>query len=541
MSRSINRLHERLRLGFTERFSICNIPQGLTLWQQVLGEVRTRILLWYLLILGITFLIAIPAFRYQLYQRIDERGRQAIKADMIAFRALISGTSIIPADATTDDDPQQMLIESQQNWLLSQQEKIVVSKSVEDLMKLFRAYLLYRIPEDETYFITFIDGEFYKSSPSARPKQLATDSLLMKQWATQTQAEQDEQEFFTPEGNKIIYTVEPIAINQKTRGVFVVAHNTAGQRVQALEAVRVIIQVSSLVFVVSLILAWLAAGRIMAPLRTIITTAHAISESDLTQRLPAHGRGELGELASTFNEMMDRLEAAFATQREFVNDAGHELRTPITIIRGHLELMGDDPQEQQETLALVIGELDRMSRLVDDLILLAKAERTDFLQLTTVNVAELTQELFCKAQALAERDWQLDAVAKGRIVVDRQRITEAMMNLAQNATQHTNNNDTIAIGSAIAKGKVRFWVRDTGEGIPLVDQKRIFERFARTSNSRRRSEGAGLGLSIVRAIAESHCGQVLLRSQLGKGSMFTIVLPLDPPQKISAHAQHSHR
>lgn len=518
-----------------------NKPQRLTLWQQMLGEARTRILLWYLLILGTTFFIAIPAFRYQLYQRIDERGRQAIKADMIAFQALISGKSSIPEDPSNDEESKQMLIESQQKWLGAKQEPIAVSRSVEDLIKLFQAYLLYRIPEDETYFITFIDGEFYKSSPRARPKLLSTDSPLMKQWAQQTQAGQGEQEFFTTDQSKIIYIVEPVTINGKTRGAFVVAHNTAGEREQALEAVSVIMQVSSLVFVVSLILAWLAAGRIMAPLRTIITTAHAISESDLTQRLPAHGRGELGELASTFNEMMDRLEAAFATQREFVNDAGHELRTPITIIRGHLELMGSDPQEQQETLALVMGELDRMSRLVDDLILLAKAERTDFLQLTTVNVAELTQELFVKAQALAERDWQIDAVAKGQIVVDRQRITEAMINLAQNATQHTNNSDTIAIGSAIAKGKVRFWVRDTGEGIPLIDHKRIFERFARTSNSRRRSEGAGLGLSIVRAIAESHCGQVLLRSQLGKGSMFTIVLPLDPPQKISTHAPHSHR
>ena len=161
-----------------------------------------------------------------------------------------------------------------------------------------------------------------------------------------------------------------------------------------------------------------------------------------------------------------------------------------------------------------------MSRLVDDMILLAKAERADFLQVATVNVADLTKELFVKAQALAERDWQLDSVAKGQIVVD-----------ALNATQHTKESHTISIGSAIAKGKVRFWVRDTGEGIPLVDQKRIFERFARSSNSCRRSEGAGLGLSIVRAIAEAHGGQVLLRSQLGAGSMFTIVLPLDPPNK----------
>jgi signal transduction histidine kinase len=172
--------------------------------------------------------------------------------------------------------------------------------------------------------------------------------------------------------------------------------------------------------------------------------------------------------------------------------------------------------------------------------LLVRAECTDFLQLATVDIAELTEELFTKAKALAERDWQLDETGRGRIVIDRERITEAVMNLAQNATQHTQGGDTIAIGSTIAKGKARFWVRDTGEGIPLPDQKRIFERFARATNSRR-SEGAGLGLAIVKAIAEAHGGQVLLRSKLGSGSMFTIVLPLDPPQERVTHVPYLDR
>jgi signal transduction histidine kinase len=517
------------------------IPKLFSGRQQVFGEARTRILLWYLLILAITFIIAIPAFRYKLYQRIDERVRKDMVEDIAAFSALIKGETFALDNALTEGDPEDIEIDPEHlKWLLSGKKQIAPPASKEDLIRLFRAYLLYRLPQDDSYLITFVDGEFYKSSPRARPKPLAKESPLMERWAKQTQPEQGEKEFSNPDLSKILYMVKPIKINGQTQGVFVVAHSAAGERAEALESISVIIEVSSLVFVVSFILAWLAAGRVLAPLRTITATAHVISESDLTQRLPARGKGELAELAKTFNEMMDRLEAAFATQQEFVNDAGHELRTPITIVRGHLELMGDDPQERQQTLALVMGELDRMSRLVDDMLLLAKAERLDFLQLATVNVADLTQELFVKIQALAERDWEIDAIARGQIIVDRQRITEAVINLAQNATQHTGKSDTISIGCAIAKGKVRFWVRDTGEGIPLVDQKRIFERFARTSNSRRRSDGAGLGLSIVRAIAEAHGGQVLLRSQLGKGSMFTIVLPLDP-QEMSAYDQHSHR
>jgi signal transduction histidine kinase len=189
--------------------------------------------------------------------------------------------------------------------------------------------------------------------------------------------------------------------------------------------------------------------------------------------------------------------------------------------------MGHDPVEQQETITIVMDELDRMNRLVDDLILLAKSERPDFLQLETVNVEALTQELFSKACALADRHWVLDNVGRGQAVLDRQRITQAIMNLAQNATQYTQPNQTIAIGSAIRSKMVHFWVRDTGEGISLDDQQRIFDRFARAANSRRRSEGAGLGLSIVRAIVEAHHGQIKLRSQLGKGSTFTIMIPLD--------------
>jgi signal transduction histidine kinase len=237
--------------------------------------------------------------------------------------------------------------------------------------------------------------------------------------------------------------------------------------------------------------------------------------------------------------MMDRLQAAFISQRNFINDAGHELRTPITIIRGHLELMGDDPKEVQETLTLVMDELERMNRFVNDLLLLAKAEQPDFLQLETIDVCTFTEELFAKIRVLGdglrptinERNWQLQATARGKIVADRQRLTQAVMNLAQNATQYTNNTDTIALGSMIHQGKVSFWIRDTGEGIAPADQQRIFERFARATNSRRRSEGAGLGLSIVQAIAEAHGGEVTLKSQPGAGAIFTIILPVEPYQK----------
>ncbi|NJS16926.1 MAG: HAMP domain-containing protein, partial [Nostocaceae cyanobacterium CSU_2_110] len=136
-----------------------------------------------------------------------------------------------------------------------------------------------------------------------------------------------------------------------------------------------------------LLAAWWLSGEVLKPLRTLARTAHQISETDLSSRIPVEGRGEIAQLTATFNEMMERLEVAFETQRNFIRDASHELQTPITIVQGHLELMGDDPEEQTETLALVMDELDRMSRLVRDLLLLVRSDRPDFLMLQPLDTS----------------------------------------------------------------------------------------------------------------------------------------------------------
>jgi signal transduction histidine kinase len=289
--------------------------------------------------------------------------------------------------------------------------------------------------------------------------------------------------------------------------------------------------VSLAVLLIASALAWVIAGRVLAPLRTLRTTAQAITETDLTRRIDVHGDDEIAELGRTFNAMLDRLEAAFASQRAFVSDAGHELRTPITIVRGHLELLGDDPLEREETIALVTDELDRMGRFVEDLLLLAKAEQGDFLHVAPLDLDVLTDELYNKAKALADRDWRLAGSGTGRLTADRQRLTQAVMQLAQNAAQHTRDGDRIALGSAISNGVAKLWVADSGPGIPTDEREQIFERFHRGGDGRRRSDGAGLGLSIVRAIAEAHGGHVELDSREGAGSTFTLIVPTEPPEE----------
>ena len=152
------------------------------------------------------------------------------------------------------------------------------------------------------------------------------------------------------------------------------------------------------------------------------------------------------------------------------------------------------------------------------------------------------QEMYLKATALSnDRNWQVANQAVGRILVDRQRITEAMLNLAENAVQHTVAGAIIALGSSLDRGKVLFWVRDTSEGIPAAEQTRIFERFARVTNTRRRSDGSGLGLAIVKAIVEAHDGSVRLQSHLGTGSTFILVLPINCSESVLHHVSNSRR
>lgn len=367
----------------------------------------------------------------------------------------------------------------------------------------------------------------------------------MKYWAQLKAPEQGQKItsagtfLYVTEPVTIINRVEPLITTEKTRGVLVVTHSTEGEREEVDDAVAVVSKVVVTVLTVASVVAWVVAGRVLAPLRLLTETAHSISESDLTRRIPVQGKDEIAELTITFNQMLDRLQAAFASQRNFINDASHELQTPITIIQGHLELLGNYPDERREnlcqTLEIVTDELARMSRFVDDLLLLAKAEQPDFLMLETVEVGSLTEEVYSKVRTLARRNWRLETKTSVCIVADRQRITQAMMNLTQNATQHTKEGDVIALGSELSGTNVRLWVRDSGQGITLADQQRIFERFARGSTGRRRSNGAGLGLSIVRAIALAHGGQLELFSRPGSGSTFTLVIPIEPPQEVLSH------
>lgn len=391
-----------------------------------------------------------------------------------------------------------------------------------DVRRLFRVALQRNYPTAGESFFTYVDGRRFLTTARPapdRPTLAALDRL-------RDAADRPDRGRLRVGGRLLAYVAVPVRVGGARRGTFLVTEDVGRQRAEVTDALRTAGGVALVVLALSLVVAVLVTGRALKPLRDLEATARGISESDLTRRIAVDGDDEVADLGRTFNAMLDRLESAFTSQGRLVSDAGHELRTPITIVRGHLELLGDDPGERRETLALVMDELDRMGRLVDDLLTLAKAERADFLRPADVDVDVLTDELLEKARALAARDWRLDARATGRVTVDRQRLTQAALALADNAVRHTAPGDTVALGSTLAGGRLRLWVRDDGPGVPSDQQERIFERFIRGDDAP--GDGSGLGLAIARAVATAHGGGVRLTSAPGAGATFTVEVPASP-------------
>jgi signal transduction histidine kinase len=396
----------------------------------------------------------------------------------------------------------------------------------ENIRRVFEVFVQRNIPARNEAVITMVNGEVFKRTRlRAPPYRLHEDPELIARWARVR--ETDHGEISTP-GGRVMYWAERLRLGGES-GTFVVAIFRDREEEALNDAIAALAVVGLVFLVFGSVLAWRLAGSVLRPVRAVTATARSISETSLERRIPAQGSDEIAQLAETFNEMLARLEHAFATQRRFLNDAGHELRTPLTIVSGHLELLEEDPVARQRTLELVLDELERMGRMVGDLLLLARSDEPHFLRLDLVDVAALTSELHAKASALGSRNWRIDAAGRRIIVADRQRLTQAVMQLARNAVQHTEEGAEIGIGSAASPVEARFWVRDTGRGVAAEDQERIFERFERGSNAS--GEGAGLGLAIVTAIARAHGGRVGLEDSRDGGATFTIVVPTDQPTR----------
>ncbi|HWX97362.1 MAG TPA: HAMP domain-containing sensor histidine kinase [Solirubrobacteraceae bacterium] len=267
----------------------------------------------------------------------------------------------------------------------------------------------------------------------------------------------------------------------------------------------------------ALVASFLIGSRVSRPLRRMAGVAARVDAGDLQPRIhqPGGQSEEVRVLADAFNHMLDRLTDAFAGQRAFVADASHELRTPLTVIRGQLEVLAalESPstEEVRRVERLVQAEIARITRLVDDLLLLANTESTEFLRLESIDLPSFVSELWDGVSLLAERRYELGPVPAGSLRADPDRLAQALRNLLANAIEHTAEDVGIVrmLVEPTSAGRVRFAVEDDGPGIPPQERERVFDRFHRTDPARdRASGGAGLGLAIVRAIAEAHAGRV---------------------------------
>jgi two-component system OmpR family sensor kinase len=309
---------------------------------------------------------------------------------------------------------------------------------------------------------------------------------------------------------------------------------------------RTFVLAGALTLALALVASYLAGARVSAPLRRMAAVATRVDAGELEPRMDtAVGGGEVKVLSDAFNRMLDRLAAELKGQRDFIADASHELRTPITVIRGQLEVLAaeQDPSAADERRAEehVQREITRISRLVDDLLLLAQAEHTDFLRSEPIDLSTFVEQLWDGISLTADRRFELGPVPAGRLRGDPDRLAQALRNLARNAIGHTREHEGLVRLEVdpLPDRRIRFAVVDDGPGIPASERDRVFERFHRTDPARTRADGgAGLGLAIVRAIAEAHHGEVraIEPRAAGPGARVELVLPGFEPESAARRA-----
>ena len=284
----------------------------------------------------------------------------------------------------------------------------------------------------------------------------------------------------------------------------------------------------------ALLAAYLIGTRMSRPLRRMAAVASQVDAGDLRPRIGDVGaRGdEVGILAEAFDNMLDRLTAAFAGQRAFVADASHELRTPLTVIRGQIELLArlhNPPAAEVRRVERLVGaEIARITRMVDDLLLLAKTEHNEFLRREPIDLVPFVQELWRVEVALAARRFELGSVPAGTLTADPDRLTQALRNLLANAIQSTADGEgwVRLEAKALPHGQIAFCVDDDGPGIPPGERERVFDRFNRLDGARDRAAGgSGLGLAIVRAIADAHGGGAVAVASPAGGARLELRLP----------------
>lgn len=354
---------------------------------------------------------------------------------------------------------------------------------------------------------------------------------------------------------------QPLVLGGETVGVLQVG-TSLDNIDRALQQLLTILGLGGIIAIIlSAGLGFLLADRAMTPIDRITQTALEITRTeDLSRRIQQIGpQDEVGRLATTFNEMLDRIERLFRTQKRFIGDVSHELRTPLTVIRGNIDILrrvntttrqpvtvgpdGGDSHQQvlDESLVAIEQETDRMARLINDLLLLAQADAGVQLHQEPVEIDSLLVDVCQQGQAISDSvEIQLAVQDRGVVAGDSDRLRRLLLNLVDNAIKYTPEGGQVTLGLDREDGWVRIDITDTGVGIPPEDLPHIFDRFYRVDKARTRQRGGtGLGLSIARWIADVHGGHIDVESQVGEGTTFTVWLPAAASQNGPADVERT--
>ena len=326
----------------------------------------------------------------------------------------------------------------------------------------------------------------------------------------------------------------PLSVGGRGAGTMQVATSLSVIDSVQEDLLYILVMASLFAIIIAGVGSWLTIERSLAPLDTVVETTEQINKADdLSRRIPYKNlpNDEIGQLVLTFNKTLERLEKIFTSQQRFLADVSHELRTPLTVIKGNVGLMRRMDMIDEETLASIDEEANRMTRLVGDLLLLAQADTGKLsLQKETLELDSLLFEVLQEMHVLADGkvNIQLTEIDQIQITGDRDRIKQVLLNLISNAIQYTPDEGEIFLSLSKSTKNARLIIRDTGPGIPSEDLPHIFERFYRAEKSRTRSKssGFGLGLSIAHWIVTKHDGKISVESEEGKGTSFEILLPL---------------
>lgn len=389
----------------------------------------------------------------------------------------------------------------------------------------------YSIPRSGHYYKVIMGGEVLAASPS-----LVDENYDLTSGNLEYEDKEAKERIFTstgPDGEPIRVLQHDLNLLGRSFSIFVAESLTESLTMIGTFRRFLLIIIPSSIFVVSLVGLWIT-RRSLRPIKTFSSRIKTITHKNLNERIDTKTEvEELTVLADSFNEMLNRLQQAFEAQKRLISDASHELKTPVSVIKTHCDVMLQKERsasELLETLKIIKTTSENMGKIINDLLSLARLDSgilsgADFKRFSLNecihHAVELAKPLAGRKGVVIKASFSDDI----NIVGDRDRLTEAILNILENAINYNKDNGVVGIRISVDKDCVKISIKDTGIGIKKEDLDRIFERFYR-SDAVRNTEGTGIGLSIAKAIIEAHGGTIQVESEYGKGSCFTVILPL---------------